>query len=204
MNTEAGIAYCAGLYEGEGSLITPSRGSARLAVQMTDLEPLQKFQSIMGGRISGPFTDRKRPGRKPWWCYAISNWGEVSKVIILIRPWLSPRRQARIDEALARMPQHFRRPFAFIPCDYEPVASPAGYLKHRRKGERACATCLKSNRMYYEERARRQGVIRKDAHGRQIVQRVRTSKVMSKTLDDARLSAVPMGPSAFSGSDPVS
>jgi hypothetical protein len=198
MNTESQIAWCAGIYEGEGSLSRYSNSSPALRVQMCDGDVLERFQAIMGGRLSGPYTDAKRPGRKPWWHWSVTNWDDVIRITRLFAPWMGKRRLARFEEVLALVPANFRRPLNYLPCDYEPVPSVAGYLKHRRKGERACSTCMKSARLYYANylpkyQARKAAQLQSAP-----------PKDTPNLLDDARLSAVPVGPSALAGSDPVS
>ena len=165
--SDAEIAWCAGLFEGEGNIgvarHAPYEGrfEPRLQIRQTDEDVLVKFQSLMGGRLTGPFlqgdadSKRYKVAPKPYWIWVVSSWDEFERIGSLLRPWLGKRRGERFDLVLATMPDHFRRPFAYRPCDYAPTPSVAGYLKHRRRGERACEVCLESNRLYYAGRAAR-------------------------------------------------
>lgn len=103
--SEAEIAYAAGLFEGEGSvcLQKPTRNghtpNVRLTINMTDLEPLQRIQSIFGGRVTGPYA--RGEGRKDMWRWCLSQVIGVRKAASLMFPWLSPRRQQRMAELFA-------------------------------------------------------------------------------------------------------
>ena len=103
------VAYCAGLYEGEGSIsylekITPVSATRRIQLQinMTDQEPLMAFQDFMDvGTIRGPYPSRKS-NWKDFYTYQISNFDEIKQVTDSIYVWLSPRRQQQIDEAFKK------------------------------------------------------------------------------------------------------
>ena len=64
------IAWAAGLFEGEGS-IYPSGSGVRLALKMTDEEPIRRFAKIVKrGSVYGPYSyERWSDGhkRKPFW-----------------------------------------------------------------------------------------------------------------------------------------
>src|ERR1700682_2480172 len=155
--TVAEIAWCAGLFEGEGNIgvarSAPYQGrfEPRLQIRMTDEDVLVKFRSLMGGRLTGPFIQKNPPGAKPYWIWIVSSWDEFDRVGSQLRPWLCNRRSARFDLVLAAKPDRFRKAHASMPCDYAPTPSIAGYLKHRRRGERACEVCMESYRMYQRE-----------------------------------------------------
>jgi hypothetical protein len=158
--SETDIAWAAGLFEGEGNIGVENKNlvnskrrfEPRLQMPITDLDVLQKFQAVWGvGKVSGPFTQKKSPGAKPYWRWGTYSWDEFVAIGGAMRPWFGQRRGARYDFILAQMPEHFRKPTSFVPCDYAPTPSVAGYLKHRRKGERACAVCMESSRLYYAE-----------------------------------------------------
>jgi hypothetical protein len=152
--TESEIAWCAGLFEGEGNIGSQRKPglrhkggmTPRLQFASTDLDVVQKFHAFMGGKIRGPY--QGRPTEKPYWRWDTNAWSEFVRVGSLIRPWLCSRRGARYDYVLSLMPDHFRKPFAYKPCDYPPTPSIAGYLKHRRAGEQACEVCMESYRLY--------------------------------------------------------
>jgi hypothetical protein len=191
--TEAEIAYAAGLYEGEGTIWVFRNGrQAVMNIRMTDREPIELVTRILGGHSGGPYTTIKEAAYKPKYRWQVQHWQDIVRVCRLLRPWLGPRRLAQIDRVLACQPEH---PRLTRLCLTEPMADSRGYKRHRRLQEKPCRICTTSWNLYNIRNAERRLAKSVDD---------RTSKVMSKTLDDARLSAVPMGPSAFSGSDPVS
>lgn len=110
MPKSIGIAYFAGLFEGEGTIRTDryywykgkkkerKTHQIKLRIQMTDLEPLMRAQSIMGGRIQGPY-HYKKENHKKYWAYDIDGNKNVKMVCGLIWGYLSPRRQEQLKEA---------------------------------------------------------------------------------------------------------
>lgn len=121
---EVDIAYCAGLFEGEGCLSTRIQRNYRrkgidrwgninikkpagtltkskcpqfrLIVDMTDLQPLQKLQSVFGGHITGP--TRKKLSTKPVWHYGIYAREMVLDTMNRLWQYLSPRRREQAFE----------------------------------------------------------------------------------------------------------
>lgn len=104
------IAYCAGLFEGEGSVHAVdyyyAKGEKRprktpqikIQISMTDREPLERFQATFGGRIHGPYMPRL--ATKPQWAFMIDSPPLARKALRAMYPFLSPRRQQKIDEVL--------------------------------------------------------------------------------------------------------
>ena len=107
------VAYCAGLFEGEGSFGVTRTYTKRsgvkalrkapyviLQIQMTDLEPLQKFVTVFGGYINGPYTPggylpggRKASKPKPFYKAIIQKRENVYGAVNLMWKYLSPRRK---------------------------------------------------------------------------------------------------------------
>src|SRR5882724_3920796 len=100
------IAWAAGLYEGEGSFFYikhyykngkrfPRKTfQPHLRIGMTDKEPLEKWQSILGGILNGPYSSNKRfPSAKPHWMLRLDC--KSKSVFALKSMWnhLSPRRK---------------------------------------------------------------------------------------------------------------
>ena len=93
------IAWAAGLFEGEGSIIlNPARSSYGVSMSQTDKDVLEKFQSIVGGKISKTFDQRKPHYKKcwQWWAYGEN----AKKILLLLYPYLQSRRKERADEWL--------------------------------------------------------------------------------------------------------
>jgi hypothetical protein len=109
--SQINTAYCAGLFEGEGSVHVVdyyyangekrARKTPQIKIQMsmTDLEPLERFQGTFGGRIQGPYMPRL--ATKPQWMVVIDSPTQAIKTLRAMYPFLSPRRQSKVDEVLA-------------------------------------------------------------------------------------------------------
>ena len=108
MIDEKYIAYCAGLFEGEGNIqfveekgIKYNKRRIALRINMTDLSPLEMFQDLIErGVIYGPYNTGK--GYKSFWTFQVANYADVKYIADLLYAWLSPRRQKQIDEALSK------------------------------------------------------------------------------------------------------
>ena len=91
------LAWAAGLFEGEGSVIVYERQS-RLELTSTDMDVLLRFQSVLGGKVTEGKS--RAPHLKPlgkWW---VSNWTDVRRCAELLLPWMCQRRRARLEELL--------------------------------------------------------------------------------------------------------
>ncbi len=97
MYNDIDVAWFAGLFEGEGTFkIEKESYAGGLAIQMTDLDVLEKVQSIFGGKVTQSY-DRKD---KPHWktCYKWSCSVSESDVIVpLLLPYLGARRKIRAN-----------------------------------------------------------------------------------------------------------
>lgn len=103
------VAWAAGLFEGEGTCYYGEHVRVRdsgkedpytqrlLRIQMTDLEPLERFKEAFGlGRIYGPYGGTQptiRFKRKVYWAYQASKRPDVEFILTTLMPHLSPRRQ---------------------------------------------------------------------------------------------------------------
>jgi hypothetical protein len=101
------LAYCAGLYEGEGTVYTNIIKNKyrylNLAIVMSDLEPLYFFADTVDvGRLNGPYNLNYKDGliRKQRYRYYISGFEKVQYVIAMMWPWLSPRRKEQYKRAV--------------------------------------------------------------------------------------------------------
>jgi hypothetical protein len=136
------VAYVAGLFEGEGTV--GHWGSVMCAVSMTDLEPLERLERTLGGKISGPY--HHPSGHKSHWRWYLVGAEQVRDVFEQLRPWLSPRRVTQFQDALDSWDRRVRkvqvRP-AGPDCGR---ASNAGYAAHIKKKEAPCERCRKAHR----------------------------------------------------------
>jgi hypothetical protein len=103
------LRYVAGLYEGEGSCQSyqyPYKNSRKfytmyvVKIGMTDIYPLEEVKRITGlGNITGPYV---RSGKKPCYHYQMGGFENVQAFLVMIFPWLSPRRKHQVCNCLGR------------------------------------------------------------------------------------------------------
>ena len=117
------MAWCAGLYEGEGSVcLLKSRKTRtiRMAIGSTDRDVLESFQQIVGGNLGGPYKSQgsKTPGHyKEIWHWSTSRVDLVREILGKFEPYLSQRRKDQAAAALAgygnypRLPQRARKEY---------------------------------------------------------------------------------------------
>jgi hypothetical protein len=93
------IAWAAGLYEGEGSVVLTEWGSIKLQVRMTDEDVLEHLRTVLGGLINGPYqyNVEGRPPRKPFWIWSVTG-PNADRACRLLEPWLGKRRRGRMEQ----------------------------------------------------------------------------------------------------------
>jgi hypothetical protein len=104
------IAYFAGLFEGEGTVViykwyykdgkrfprtTPQM---MIRIAMTDIEPLERIVKTIGGYLNGPYMNTK--STKPFICLSIDNHELLQELIPLVTPFLSPRRSKQLNVSI--------------------------------------------------------------------------------------------------------
>ena len=104
--TSADVAWAAGLFEGEGSILVPTERmrSIRLRVGSTDRDVLDRLVQVIGGKVRGPYQPNGRntpPGRKPIYMWEVQGTNPAQQVLRLFWPYLGIRRRARAAEAFA-------------------------------------------------------------------------------------------------------
>jgi hypothetical protein len=98
--SSADIAYCAGLFEGEGCVGAYDKKRLHykwccvtLKIRMTDVEPLYTFADTFDlGKIYGPLKNRGL-GSKDYYQYSLDTYDNIDCIMVQIYPWLSPRRR---------------------------------------------------------------------------------------------------------------
>ena len=85
------IAWAAGFLEGEGFF---QRGRWVMGANQVNREPLERLQTIFGGRIF--HRKNPEPPRKPWYGWELTGRNNVITATELIWPWLSEDRKQRI------------------------------------------------------------------------------------------------------------
>lgn len=101
-------AYCAGLFEGEGSIFSSYRASTNgtstqrsivLTISMSDRFPLDLFGDAIGaGSLRGPYSTKG--GTKPMYEYRVGRFEIVQFAICNMWQWLSPRRKEQCIKAI--------------------------------------------------------------------------------------------------------
>lgn len=97
------IAWAAGLFEGEGSImLVHQRGwwVPLLSLGMTDEDVVRRYHSIVGrGAVRGPV---KRANRKPMFNWRANGWYCSDEILTAFLPHLGKRRGSRARYVLAR------------------------------------------------------------------------------------------------------
>lgn len=100
---ETDIAWAAGLLEGEGCFTNRTNSPVlRVSCSMTDLDILERLQSIFGGLIHkvGRNTKHFKEHWKDVWVWSIS--GDLAKeAMTAVLPYMGKRRSEKINELLA-------------------------------------------------------------------------------------------------------
>src|SRR3990167_9215425 len=104
-----GLAWAAGLFEGEGYFSIPKANGRVASITtgingFTDLDVLQRFMTIAQmGRILGPY-NRLSPTtglpQKPSYQWLVCSFEEVQALVAMLWPWLGARRRGRAKECL--------------------------------------------------------------------------------------------------------
>lgn len=139
--TRADWAYVAGLFEGEGS-VNARRHIAQIG--MCDREPLERVQTIAGGKLYGPYW--RNDGRKrPMWEWRLVGYDAVLLLRGNIEEWLSPRRLAQF-ERVAEAP-HLGKGGAQRAKTHCPKGHPYDEENtYRHKRGRGCRRCRRDQK----------------------------------------------------------
>lgn len=98
------LAWCAGLFEGEGSITLRTDNHLRLNASLgsTDLDVLTRFHEYMGiGKILGPYS-YKNSNYKQYWQWKIYSINDFMVFTSKIGHMLGERRSARLQEVLSK------------------------------------------------------------------------------------------------------
>lgn len=154
MCDECQILWAAGLYEGEGWCHASS--PRNIAIQMTDLEPLERFMNVVQrGSIYGPY---QHAGRKtPIYRWQIMNHEGRRHVHALLYPHLSQRRQRQLDKLHESDKKLRRHLFIGGSCRHGHTITPETLALRPKKGgviDRVCRVCARevSLRSYHKHK----------------------------------------------------
>lgn len=106
------IAWAAGLFEGEGSIIhapyskhaiNAGRWQRRLALSMADRDVVERFARVVeAGRVR--HVKRRRPNWSDQWIWVCSKWADIERILTEFEPWLGERRSEAAARLLANPP----------------------------------------------------------------------------------------------------
>lgn len=104
MLTEFDIAYCAGLFDGEGTIFlgkgSKSTRKPRLQVQMTDRAPVAKIASVFGGSV---YAKTAQPGKKPLFSWTVEGKRAMDAAVEML-PYFVIKRRRALAEMVASYP----------------------------------------------------------------------------------------------------
>ena len=102
MSKATDIAWCAGLFEGEGTVVygASHKGPLRIKISSTDRDVLDLMRERSGvGSVSGPY-EPNGFGKKPFHLWA-ANGHEAVGLLRKMQPLLGSRRSATVDSKVA-------------------------------------------------------------------------------------------------------
>ena len=95
------IAWCAGLFEGEGYIraSTERRNRYEIGIKMTDLDVLKRFQTVFGGHIGE--RKKRQESHKQIWELEIVGKKKIKHVLEAMLPYFGERRLAAAKAKIA-------------------------------------------------------------------------------------------------------
>ena len=95
------IAWAAGLFEGEGCISHNRHGKPKLAMEMTDLDVLERFARVVGFGQARPKGRADRPAHyRPIFYWQATARAEVRLILAMLLPQLGNRRAYKALNAL--------------------------------------------------------------------------------------------------------
>ena len=154
------LAWAAGLFEGEGSIVKGKRGegggqnrSPRLALSMTDEDIVRRFAGIVDcGTISlyqPPFENRKLQYK--WSC---SRFEHVQAIVAVFWPWLGERRRAKAHEDFTEGHRFWMARYHATHCKRGHPLDEANTARQANGQWRLCRTCHRESVRRYAARQR--------------------------------------------------
>lgn len=99
------IAWAAGLFEGEGSVvlrIQNERAVIALSLGSTDLDVLERFKSVVGAGQIGRESRSSSLGNKPFWRWRCAAQADVARLTDMLLPFMGERRRNAFERAWHR------------------------------------------------------------------------------------------------------
>jgi hypothetical protein len=150
-----GIIWFAGLFEGEGSIVSTRPGEIRLQIGSTDGDVVRSVLRIVGGNLKGPYD--KGLGNKPIWNWMLARREDAAPVLVQIRPLLHSRRGQKADEVLESWRTYDSPLRVLKPIEHGTIN---GFSMETHRGIPHCVECRLAANSYQRERLRRQRATR--------------------------------------------
>ena len=147
MNNDVIWAWLAGLFEGEGTVVSRKNGLC-LRIGMTDEDVVKRCLEVTEmGSVVGPY---ERRGNKPMWYWSVGKREDAIVIVDHILPHLGLRRSERIKQLVGALGpktgpgEHFRRQ---THCKWgHPFDENNTY---QRAGRRECRTCRRQRHQQF-------------------------------------------------------
>lgn len=166
MRTTKDLAWLGGLLEGEASFMM-RKGSPKIALQMTDLDVMQKVARILDVKV-GDYS-RKPKGKEtylPVWHLAVHGIKAIGWMLTLYQ-FFGDRRQAKIREVVSSWRDHPASPRSSRGMKLMSVCHPD---RPRSAGTLFCPRCRRAEvmKMWRHRTGKNTNYYRKDKDGRRI------------------------------------
>ncbi len=150
------LAWAAGLFEGEGSILVPSQRASnktiRLSICSTDADVIQRFHEIIGLGRQYDYVPKNSLGKKRQYWWVISGHEKVQAVLAVFWGWLGERRKSKAVEALQkgasqRLPNEYIKLLPWK-CGHEKTSENTYRYPEGREGCRPCRNAYSAR--YYQ------------------------------------------------------
>jgi hypothetical protein len=155
LRDEAGIAWLAGLFEGEGNIDIAKNGGTRLTIRMTDRDVIEQVNAMFPStKIHIVPPPKAKANWKTQYAWRISNPNKVREILELLLPWFGERRAARAREVLHHLDtrpglDHWAKR---THCIHGHEFSEENTYVNPKNGYRTCRTCSSaSQRRRYQK-----------------------------------------------------
>lgn len=140
--TSLELAWCAGLFEGEGTICFANK-TILVSINMTDEDVLRKFFKIIRcGYLNGPYKARKST-HKPSWHWRLQGGEWAQTVISMFWPWLCSRRKSQFAASMTKWKEIPAKNKVFCSRGHKlEIVSFSG----ESSGARGCRTCVNARR----------------------------------------------------------
>lgn len=143
----AQLAWCAGLFDGEGCITNSRHVRPQLAMQMCDEDTVRRFHETIGvGHVNGPY--HPKGGRNPTWSWVAAKQEDVGAVLMTLYPLLCDRRQERARRALVdwRRPKRTKQKRTHCLKGHA-LTTENTYVAPGPRANRTCRTCTRNRRL---------------------------------------------------------